>query len=83
MAQENKPDLVFLDLLLPGSQGWSVFETLRQDPETRNIKVVMLTGLVQGSVRRRALDMGADGYITKPFTPAELVGRMEALLAGA
>ena len=81
LARDERPDLVFLDIHLPGRSGWEVLELLKKGSETENTKVVFVTGLIQESVRRRAVSAGVDGYVTKPFTFNELITAAEEVLA--
>ncbi len=79
-ARTMKPDLVILDVRMPGPDGCSVCADIRRDPATRNIPVLMLSGLGAAEDELRALDNGADDYVAKPFRLDELVSRIEALL---
>ncbi|GIX06811.1 MAG: fused response regulator/phosphatase [Candidatus Poribacteria bacterium] len=80
-ARSNRPELILLDLSMPGMDGFQVIEKLREDPSTASIPVVMLTARAQISDKLRGLSSGADDYITKPFDPDELVERVRAVLA--
>ena len=73
----NSPDLIVLDLMLPGIDGLSLTQHIRQD---RHIPIIMLTAKGEASDRIRGLDMGADDYIAKPFSPQEVVSRIRAVL---
>jgi two-component system phosphate regulon response regulator PhoB len=77
------PDLVLLDWMLPHVSGLEVCRQLRRKPETRDVPVIMLTARGEEADRVRGLDVGADDYITKPFSPTELVARVKALLRRA
>ena len=79
-AMSIEPDLIILDLMLPGMDGISVNKELKSDPRTRNIPVIMLTAKTQTDDRITGLETGADDYITKPFSPKELVLRAQAIL---
>ena len=79
-CRERQPDLVFLDLLMPKMDGYAVCAELKQSPETRHIPVVMLTAMAQEADRRNAAKVGADGYMTKPFSPAALLSKVEEVL---
>ena len=79
-ARREEPALIVLDLMLPGCSGFDVLEELRADPETRDIAVLMLTARKDEPDRIRGLSLGADDYITKPFSPPELVLRVGAIL---
>jgi two-component system phosphate regulon response regulator PhoB len=80
LAKERRPDLVLLDWMLPLVSGIEVCRQLRRLPETRAVPVVMLTARGEEADKVRGLDSGADDYITKPFSPGELVARLRALL---
>ena len=74
------PDLVVLDRMLPGLSGDQVLKAIRQDPATRYIPVLVLTARREEADRIEGLEMGADDYLTKPFSPRELALRVEAIL---
>jgi len=80
LAKEEQPDLIILDVMLPGQDGLSVCRTLQHDPETRRIPIVMVSARVEEVDRILGLEMGADDYITKPFSPRELLARVKARL---
>jgi two-component system phosphate regulon response regulator PhoB len=74
MAQELKPDLILLDVMMPGVlDGFAVCRRVKADPALTATKVVMLTALAQEADRSEGADAGADGYLTKPFKPGDLV----------
>lgn len=73
-------DLVLLDLMLPGMSGMEICRGLRNSPETRSLPIIMLTAKNEEVDRIIGLEMGADDYITKPFSPRELVARVKAVL---
>ena len=79
-ARQERPALVVLDLMLPGASGYDVLEQLRAQPATRDIAVLMLTARREEQDRIRGLSLGADDYLTKPFSPQELVLRVGAIL---
>ncbi len=79
-ARRERPSLIVLDLMLPGISGFDVLEQLRADESTRDIAVLMLTARREEPDRIRGLSLGADDYLTKPFSPAELVLRVAAIL---
>jgi DNA-binding response OmpR family regulator len=79
-VREQAPDVLILDLMLPGMSGLEVCRTLRTDPETARLPIIMVTARAQESDRVLGLDSGADDYITKPFSTRELVARVAALL---
>ncbi len=80
VARRDKPSIVVLDLMLPGLSGLQVMEELRGDSATSRIAVLMLTARREESDRIRGLTLGADDYLTKPFSPQELVLRVGAIL---
>ncbi len=78
--QSEIPDLIILDLMLPDEDGFSICRKLRQDPSYSSIPIIMLTARTQEYDKITGLDLGADDYITKPFSPRELVARVKAIL---
>jgi phosphate regulon transcriptional regulator PhoB len=80
VAKERIPDLVVLDLMLPGLDGLEVCRKLRKDPKTSSIAIIMLTAKAEEVDRIVGLEMGADDYMVKPFSPRELVARVKAVL---
>ena len=82
-VRRTLPDLVLLDLMLPGLNGLEVCRTLRGDPRTAAVPIIMLTARAEESDRIVGLELGADDYITKPFSPNEVVARVRALLRRA
>lgn len=80
LATRDRPALIVLDLMLPGLSGFEVLEWLRRDDRTHRIAVLMLTARRDEPDRIRGLSMGADDYLTKPFSPQELVLRVGAIL---
>ena len=79
-AQKDRPDLILLDLMLPGMDGLSVCRTLKQNEKTSAIPVIMLTAKSEEIDKVLGLEIGADDYITKPFSPRELLARVKAVL---
>ncbi len=77
---EKAPDLVVLDVMLPGRNGYDVCQTIRREPGGREIKIIMLTAKSRDIEQEKGLAMGADEYITKPFSTRELVERVKRLL---
>ncbi len=75
-----KPDLIVLDLMLPGLDGLSVCRILKEDPETRSVPIIMLTARGEEKDIVAGLELGADDYVTKPFSPRILLSRIEAVL---
>jgi two-component system alkaline phosphatase synthesis response regulator PhoP len=80
LARSERPSLLVLDLMLPGIDGLDVTRVLRQDLATRKLPIIMLTARVEETDRLIGLELGADDYITKPFSPRELVARVRAVL---
>lgn len=80
MAAERCPDLMVLDWMLPTLSGIEVCRRIRRRPEARNLPIVMLTARGEEADRIRGLNSGADDYVVKPFSPAELVARIRAVL---
>lgn len=81
LCLEHRPDLVFLDLLMPKMDGYAVCRHLKESPETRGIKIVMLTAMAQETDRLTAMNAGADDYMTKPFSPGALLEKIEELMS--
>jgi two-component system phosphate regulon response regulator PhoB len=79
-AHSERPDVIVLDLMLPGMSGYQVLVELREHPETRDVGVIMLTARREEVDRIKGLELGADDYLTKPFSPQELTLRVGALL---
>ena len=77
---EQMPDLVVLDWMLPLMSGIEVCRQLRRLPETRRLPIVMLTARGEEGDKLRGLDAGADDYVTKPFSPSELIARLRAVM---
>lgn len=80
VALRERPALIILDLMLPGRDGYGVFRELRRDSRTANTPVIMLTARAQTEDRIQGLEVGADDYLTKPFSPKELMLRVQAVL---
>jgi two-component system, OmpR family, phosphate regulon response regulator PhoB len=80
LAQENAPDIVLLDWMIEGLSGIEVCRRLRRLPATANVPIIMLTARGEEEDRVRGLETGADDYVTKPFSPRELVARVGAVL---
>jgi two-component system phosphate regulon response regulator PhoB len=79
-AREERPDVVVLDLMLPGVSGYEVLRELRKQKETADVGVILLTARREEADRVRGLSLGADDYLTKPFSPQELTLRVAAIL---
>ena len=82
LAQQRRPDVAVLDIGMPGLDGIEVLERIRADDELKGIRVLLLTAKAQESDVRRGYDAGADAYVRKPFSPAELSARVRELVAG-
>lgn len=80
LIRKRKPDLVLLDLMLPKMDGLDVCRTLKNDPSTGHIPIIMVTARGEESDLVLGLEIGADDYVTKPFSPKELVARVKAVL---
>lgn len=80
LARSQHPDLIILDLMLPGIDGLEVCKILKGDSKTAAIPIIMLTAKSQESDKVVGLELGADDYMTKPFSPRELVARIKAVL---
>ncbi len=80
VVQREKPHLIILDLMLPGLSGLELCRSLRERPETAQLPILMLTARAGEADRVVGLEMGADDYLTKPFSPRELVARVKAIL---
>ena len=72
-----RPDLVLLDIMMPGMDGLEICQHMRENPQTRNIPVIMLTAKAQLKDKLKGIESGADDYVTKPFDPLELQARIE------
>jgi len=80
LASETIPDLIILDLMLPGINGLELCKKLKKDQKTENIPIIMLTAKSEETDKIVGLEMGADDYITKPFSMRELIARLKAVL---
>ncbi len=78
--RENRPDLVILDLMLPGINGFEICRQIRKNPETERLPIIMLTAKTDSVDKITGLEIGADDYLTKPFNVRELVARVRAVL---
>jgi two-component system, OmpR family, alkaline phosphatase synthesis response regulator PhoP len=83
LARTERPSLLVLDLMLPGRDGLDVTRLLRQEPATRKLPIIVLTARVEEADKLIGLELGADDYMTKPFSPRELVARVRAVLRRA
>jgi CheY-like chemotaxis protein len=80
MVRQQQPDLVFLDLNIPGTSGADVLRELKGDPETRDVRVIIVTATGEEG-REQVISLGADEYFTKPFSPLALLRTVERVLA--
>ena len=80
LVRSENPDLIMLDLMLPGIDGLEVTRRLKNDPDTKNLPIVMLTAKGEEADIVTGLELGADDYITKPFSPRILIARIRAVL---
>ena len=81
MTRRLSPDLVLLDIMLPGFDGFEVVEAIRRDPGRKRPRIVMLTAKGHEKDRRKARELGVDDYVTKPFSNRDVVERVRALLS--
>lgn len=79
--RESKPEILFLDVMMPKMDGFEVCRVIKEDPELREIYVILLTAKGQAKDRESAAQVGADEYITKPFRPSLVIEKVRALLA--
>lgn len=80
LVRQTRPQVVFLDVMMPRMDGFEVCRILKEDPGTRDVKVILLTALTQERDRVKAQEVGADGYLTKPFSPTQLIDTVDHLL---
>lgn len=81
LERDPLPDMILLDIMMPGLNGWEVYQRLRADTRLRSLPVVMLTALAQRADVERAVQLGVDGYLTKPFEPVDLIHKIEETLS--
>jgi two-component system alkaline phosphatase synthesis response regulator PhoP len=81
LAEEFRPDVLLLDVMMPLHDGFEVCRRLRANPATRGVRILMLTAHGRGAEMERGLALGADAYITKPFSNKDLVAKVQGLLA--
>ena len=79
-VEEDKPDLILLDWMLPYVSGIEICRRIRRNPDTRDLPIIILTARGEEDDRIRGLDAGADDYVVKPFSPSELIARVRAVL---
>ena len=80
VACAEQPDLVLMDVMMPALDGYEACRRLKADPQTAEIPVIMLTAKTQTAEQQTGMDAGASGYITKPFTPKDLVAQVSEFL---
>lgn len=80
IARREKPDLLFLDIMMPKRDGYAVCQALKSEVATAGIKVIILTARVQEADHKKAAEVGADDYMTKPFSPTALLRKVEDML---
>ncbi len=83
LLKDNRPDLIILDLIMPGIDGYEVLRKIRMDKQTRGIPVIVLTAKLDQSDKVNAFNLGAQDYITKPYEPEEFLARIKVALEGA
>jgi phosphate regulon transcriptional regulator PhoB len=83
LAGRERPDLIILDLMLPGMDGLEACKALKKESKTSSIPIIMLTAKTQEADKIVGLELGADDYVTKPFSPRELIARIKAVLRRA
>jgi len=81
LARENQPDLIILDVMMPGKGGIETCRELKKDPETAHIPVILLTARATKADREAGAEAGANDYITKPFSPQKVIQTVQDLLA--
>tara|TARA_R110000796_G_scaffold10692_5_gene35825 strand:+ start:98158 stop:98541 length:384 start_codon:yes stop_codon:yes gene_type:complete len=80
MIARDIPDMVLLDVMMPGCDGFEVVRAVRADPKTKPIPIMMLTAKTREVDRRKGLELGVDDFVTKPFSTRDVVSRVKALL---
>lgn len=83
MMQSRPADLVILDIMLPRRDGYEVCREIRSNPDWKSVRIIMLTARGRESDRRKGLQLGADAYVTKPFSTRDIVTRVQELLGPA
>jgi len=82
-AVAEQPNLILLDIMMPGMDGWEAARTLRANPETKDIPILAATALFRDSDLKSCLDAGCNGYIVKPFTFQELLGKVREFISSS
>ena len=80
MTQEENPDLILLDIKMPLGGGIKAFETLRKNTSTENIPVIFITAFPSVAIKKQVIDMGAEGFIAKPFSSEELLEKIRSII---
>ena len=80
LVKQKPVDLILIDLVMPGLDGFATVRELRKHPESSQIPVIMLTSRGQGDIKKQAVDLGISTFLTKPFSPLELVSEVKKLL---
>ena len=80
LAREHRPDVLLLDIMVPQLNGWEVCRRLKKDPDLSQIPVIMVSGRVEEGDKVLGFEVGADDYVTKPFSPRELLARIKAVM---
>jgi len=81
LAKAEKPDLIIMDIMMPGDvDGLETTQILKNDPETKNCQIIMLTGRGQKDDREKSLEAGADDFFAKPFSPLALIRKVEEVM---
>ncbi len=78
--EQNKPDLILLDIMMPGIDGFEVCRRVKADPDTKDIPIIMLTAKKTSSDQARGIEVGADAYLTKPFKSGKIIETIQGLL---
>jgi len=78
-VEEDKPDLILLDIMMPDLDGFEVTQRLKKDPATKDIYIILITAKGQEEDRKRGFESGADDYITKPFSPTGLIKMIDGI----
>ena len=81
-VRSSKPDLIFLDIMMPKKNGYEVCQEIKGDSDLSDIHIIMLTAKGQDADREKGLSVGAEEFMTKPFSPMQVVGRVRELLGG-
>ena len=79
-VREQRPDILFLDIMMPEMNGYEVCRTIRADPQVKNTYIIMLTAKGQVAEQKRGKEVGANEYIIKPFSPMEILAKVKHIL---